>query len=154
MTGEQDNPSPIAYRFLAEPTIAETDRIQDLYRAEGWWEAQDDRAPDLVHRIVRGSHCFLVAEAGERIVGMGRAISDGVSDGYVQDVTVDADYRRKGVGSGIVRRICDRLREDGLSWIGLVAERGSHPFYERLGFRVMPSSLPMRKKEEPCSSFP
>ncbi|MBN1830343.1 MAG: GNAT family N-acetyltransferase, partial [Deltaproteobacteria bacterium] len=91
--------------------------------------------------------CFLIALSGGRIIGMARAVSDRTSDAYLQDVTVAAGRRGKGLGSEIVQRIVARLHEDGLQWIGLIAERGSHPFYERLGFQVMPASLPMLRKE-------
>ena len=79
------------------------------------------------------------------IVGMGRAISDGTSDAYIQDVAVDVNCRGKGIGTEIIKRLLKRLNQDGVNWVGLIAERGSHPFYERLGFSTMPDSTPMVK---------
>jgi GNAT superfamily N-acetyltransferase len=58
--------------------------------------------PSLVAGIVAGSHCFLVARHAESIVAMGRAISDRVSDAYIQDVTVDPAFRGQGIGSRMV----------------------------------------------------
>lgn len=130
------------YHFLADPTSTEIGRITALYRQAGWWtEADDD--PEQVARIVRGSHCFLVASTSRGIAGMGRAISDGASDAYIQDVTVDAADRGRGIGTEIVKRIVRRLRADGLHWIALIAENDSHPFYAPLGFRTMPNALPL-----------
>ena len=85
----------------------------------------------------------MIVEDGERIVGMGRAISDGVSDAYIQDVAVDKNHRGKGIGTEITSRLLNRLNSDGVNWVGLIAERGSHLFYERLGFAVMPDATPM-----------
>lgn len=130
------------FEFLKRPTAAQTEGILALYRNEGWWgDGPDD--PDLVRRLVAGSHCFLLVADEGAVIAMGRAISDGASDAYIQDVAVRPEWRGRGVGADIVRRLVDRLRRDGLSWIGLIAERGSDPFYRRLGFSAMDNALPM-----------
>ncbi len=120
-------------------------QIVALYRAAGWWDeaGDDDR---LVDAIIGGSHCFLAAVEGECVVGMGRAISDGASDAYIQDVTVRPDRRGQGIGGQIVRRLVRRLADDGIGWIGLIAENDSLGFYRRLGFAVMERSVPMLRK--------
>ena len=136
------------FEFLNRPTRDQTEGILRLYRNEGWWgEGPDD--PDLVRRMVAGSHCFLLVTADGRdpaVIAMGRALSDGAGDAYIQDVAVAPPWRGRGVGAGIIRRLADRLHRDGLYWIGLIAERGSDPFYRRLGFETMPDALPMRLK--------
>jgi len=132
------------YLFLSEPTERETADIIELYRQAGWWEREDEEG--LVAAIVAGSHCFLIALEGERIIGMGRAISDRASDAYIQDVTVHPSRRGAGIGSQLIRNIVERLRADGIKWIGLIAERNSSPFYLPFGFREMPSSAPMLLK--------
>lgn len=131
------------FLFLTHPTPSQVLQILSLYEAAGWWQP-DAAAPDELLRIMAGSHCFLVAVSNGEIIGMGRAISDGVSDGYIQDVTVRPDYERRGIGSQIVARIAERLVTDGLTWVSLIAERNSHPFYRRIGFSPMPDAIPMR----------
>jgi len=59
---------------------------------------------------------------------MGRAISDGISDAYIQDVTVLSEFRGQGIGTGIVQEILKQLRDDGLQWIGLIATVIPIPF--------------------------
>jgi len=60
----------------------------DLYRAGGWWQ-EEPAWRAAIPQMIRGSLCFLLArEPGGRVVGMGRVISDGASDGYIQDVVV------------------------------------------------------------------
>jgi ribosomal protein S18 acetylase RimI-like enzyme len=120
-------------------------QIMALYRAAGWWEEGSDDA-GLVAAIIRNSHCFLAVLEGNRIVAMGRAISDGVSDAYIQDVTVRPDHRDRGIGGKIVRRLVRRLTDDGIGWIGLIAENDSLEFYRRLGFSVMSRAVPMVRK--------
>ena len=129
---------------LIRPEARHLIGIAQLYRAQRWWPAAPDHL-DIVARIVAGSHCFIVAEAEGAVIGMGRAISDGVSDAYIQDVTVIPDHRRRGIGTRIVSAILDRLTADGLDWIGLIAEGGSAPLYHHLGFSPMAGGVAMRR---------
>ena len=100
----------------------------------------------MVGAIIRGSHCFMIASHEGRLVGMGRAISDRVSDAYIQDLAVQPAFRGKGIGTGIVNELVGRLRQDGLVWIGLVAEAGTWDFYKKAGFAEMPGSILMLKQ--------
>ncbi|WP_155309165.1 GNAT family N-acetyltransferase [Desulfosarcina ovata] len=134
----------IEYIFIVNPTQNEIARLTELYRLAGWWKDAADN-PSAVAGIVQGSHCFLVARYDQTIIGMGRAISDRVSDAYIQDVTVDPAFRRQGIGSRLVARLVARLESDGIGWIGLIAERKTHPFYRPLGFSPMADSVPMLK---------
>ncbi|MBW1697863.1 MAG: GNAT family N-acetyltransferase [Deltaproteobacteria bacterium] len=134
----------LTYTVLIKPTPDQINQITTLYRSEGWWSKPKDD-PQQVKGIISGSHLFIVAKKGDEIVGMGRAISDRSSDAYIQDVTVKREYRNQGIGTTIINELVTRLRKDGVEWIGLIAERGSHGFYSRLGFKQMPNSIPMLK---------
>jgi spermidine synthase len=136
----------VVYTFITEPTPAHVQDILDLYRLQGWWEAPGARDLDVVGAIIRGSHCFVTAAHEGRFVGMGRAISDRVSDAYIQDLAVQPAFRGKGIGTGIVNELIGRLQRDGLVWIGLVAEAGTWGFYKRAGFAEMPGSVLMLKQ--------
>ena len=134
----------IEYSFLETPGQREIDRLTELYRLAGWWTDAADN-PSLVAGIVAGSHCFLVARQAKTIIAMGRAISDRISDAYIQDVTVDPAFRGQGIGSQMVAALVARLEADGIGWIGLIAEKKTHPFYRPLGFSPMADSVPMLK---------
>jgi aralkylamine N-acetyltransferase len=119
--------------------------VVDLYKEAGWWkESRGSRA--VIPRMVRGSFCFIVAKnRRDEIVGMGRAISDGASDAYIQDVVVRKSARGKGIGREIVSRLSRVCVSKGLEWIGLVAAPGAALFYKRLGFKELKRHVPMRK---------
>jgi aralkylamine N-acetyltransferase len=134
------------FSFLVDPTPEELRQIVDLYRSAGWWKVEEDYL--LAAGIVAGSHCFLVVRRENRIVGMGRAFSDRASDAYIQDVTVEKELRRQGLGSRIIQELVIRLEADGLKWIGLIAESGSQKFYENLGFAAMTGATPMLRISE------
>jgi ribosomal protein S18 acetylase RimI-like enzyme len=134
---------------LRVPTSSQIRQIEELYRAQGWWQADDAKSPQLIPRLIAGSHCFVAALDGEDIVGIGRAISDGASDAYIQDLTVRNDRRKEGIGRKILQILMERLHDDGLHWIGLIAEPGSYSLYRRAGFREMPDHLPMLMNQKP-----
>lgn len=136
----------IHYRFVEEAPTELLHQVIGLYRLAGWWP-EEEADPHLVARMIAGSHCFLTAMEGDRLLGMGRAISDRASDAYLQDLTVHPDYRRRGIGACLVKRILDRLAADGLSWVGLIAEGNAFPLYLPLGFEIMPDSAPMLLKK-------
>jgi aralkylamine N-acetyltransferase len=138
---------PPRYKFITDPDPTEALQIMALYQMADWWGPEDEERSDLVRRLILGSHCFLAVVEDDTIVGMGRAISDGVNDAYIQDVTVTPHLRHQGVGTCIVETIVQRLHQDGLRWIGLIAADHSHDFYKRLGFMAMPYSTPMLLKE-------
>lgn len=133
----------IKMAMIRIPTEKQIVEIRDLYRAQGWWQAEDEESQQLISRLIKGSHCFVVALEGEDIVGMGRAISDGVSDAYIQDMTVRSDHRNRGIGRRILQVILERLQTDGLHWIGLIAKPGAYGIYRRAGFQDMSACIPM-----------
>jgi ribosomal protein S18 acetylase RimI-like enzyme len=138
--------SEIAYEVV---NSAPTDAIVSLYEAGGWWQ-EDPASRAMIPQMIRGSFCFLVArEPGGRIVGMGRVISDGVSDAYIQDVVVLEAHRGRGIGREIIRRLTTHCREARIGWIGLVAEPGTRAFYTSLGFNPLAGYEPMLHGDEP-----
>lgn len=136
-------------------THADRHSVKKLYQDAGWWRPEDERAEGdaWIDTLVSQSFCFVGAFCGSELIGMGRAVSDGVSDAYIQDVVVFKEYRQTGIGGRIIEKIIDFLRGRHIGWIGLIAEPGTQPFYQRLGFSVLEGYTPMKldgKKEAPC----
>lgn len=140
----------ITYHFITaekasiDPCGNQLDQILGLYEDAGWWDRDKDNHDRLIG-LIQGSHCFMVALQQKEVVGMGRAISDRASDAYIQDVTVNDTLRHQGIGSLIVEKLIQRLQQDGIVWIGLIAEKNSQLFYERLGFRPMLNAVALLK---------
>ena len=114
------------------------DEIVALYRAGDWWKDHYD--PEGLRPMMEGSFAFVVAVDGNtgRAVGMGRLVSDGFSDAYVQDLVVLAEHRGKGIGRQILKALVGRCIEKKIQWIGLVAEEGTEDFNSPLGFSILP----------------
>lgn len=123
--------------------------IVALYRAGGWWK--DEYNPAEIPGLIRGSFAFAVAVENKsgKAVGMGRVISDGISDAYIQDLVVLPAYQKKGLGKALLTCLLGACRDAGISWIALVAEPGSEPFYRALGFSPMEGHIPLIYRGEP-----
>lgn len=84
-----------------------------------------------------------VFNSGGELVGFGRVLGDGVSDCYIQDVTVRTDCRKQGLGRMLMDFLLDELALRGIDWVGLIATPGKADFYRNLGFEVLPGHTPM-----------
>ncbi len=122
--------------------------IANLYRAGGWWKEEYDQKE--LPRLIRGSFLFAVAVDRKtgHAVGMGRVISDGVSDGYIQDLVVLPHYRKTGIGAQIVSALVKKCVEQGISWIGLIAEPDTEKFYLPFGFHPMKGHVPLKFRSD------
>ncbi len=121
----------------------ESEPIVELYRAGGWWKESMD--PTRLPQLIKASFLFAVAtdiQTGESI-GMGRAISDGIADAYIQDVVVLPLWRRMGVGRMIVSALLEGCLSQGISWIGVISQPGAEKLYRSLGFKPMVAHIPM-----------
>jgi len=121
---------------------ADIEQIIALYKDAGWWEESFGDG-EFIPLTIRNSTVYVAAFEGTHIVGMGRAISDKVSDAYIQDVVVLSSHRKKGIGKMIMLEIIKRLKKRGIDWIGLISTPGSEDFYRTIGFEVMPAHSPM-----------
>jgi ribosomal protein S18 acetylase RimI-like enzyme len=119
--------------------------ISELYREAGW--VDDHQIPKLLERlpkIISQSFCFIVAITDKNnYIGMGRVISDGISDAYIQDVIVKREFRGQGIGKNIVKKLTEYCIEQNLGWIGIVAEPNTAKFYEQLDFKQLANYQPM-----------
>lgn len=110
------------------------EEIVDLYREGGWWKESYD--PREIGSLIKGSFLFAVLLDGNgKAIGMGRAISDGASDAYIQDVVVRSSCRGMGFGKLLVTALVDELKRRKIFWIGLIAEEGTSDFYREMGFK-------------------
>ena len=121
-------------------TSVRPEAVVDLYMDAGWWE--EGWSEDVIPAMVANSFRFVALFDGSELVGMGRALSDGVSDAYIQDIVVRTDYRGQGWGKKIVSRLVKELRAVGIDWIGLVARRAPKPFTRNSASARCPSSCP------------
>jgi ribosomal protein S18 acetylase RimI-like enzyme len=104
--------------------------------------ADSEVAPQNVNEesIVRTKYLFDISDYvsfaydGERLIGVARAITDGVEEAYIQNVAVDPSYQGYGVGWQVVINLGEEIRKNGLNPF-LHTHPGAVGFYNRKGFR-------------------
>ena len=112
-----------------------------LYQAADWMHPTF--TPEQIEKILKQSFCFVIAEHNGHAIGMGRVISDGVSDGYLQDIVVLPEWRNKGIGTRIVKKLIQECHTRGITWLGIIAEPGTEYFYRTFGFARANGYTPM-----------
>ena len=77
--------------------------ILSLYRSVGWTNYTDN--PDMLKNAYANSLKILGAYADGRLLGIIRAVGDGCSIVFIQDLLVFPEYQHKGIGTALVSRI-------------------------------------------------
>lgn len=100
-------------------------------------------------RAFENSRIVIFIYDGNKLVGFGRAISDGVIQGAIYDVAVLPDYQRKGIGRIIIEAIVTSLPQCNFI---LYASAGKEKFYEKLNFRKMKTAMGLFMNAESMQS--
>ncbi|MBS1151718.1 MAG: acetyltransferase, family [Myxococcaceae bacterium] len=97
-----------------------------------------DQGPGVLEAQLSGARYAAAAYDAGRLVGFARALSDGVTSGYISSVMVAAEHRRRGIGRELIGQLV-RGREH-IRWV-LHARQGAAEFYRALGFQPSPDLL-------------
>ncbi|KAA3613352.1 MAG: GNAT family N-acetyltransferase [Calditrichaeota bacterium] len=81
--------------------------------------------------------CFIFDN--QRLIGVGRALADGIDCSYICDIAVNPEYQGLGLGKKIVNKLVEL--SDGHKKIILYANPGKENFYENLGFNKMKTAM-------------
>lgn len=110
-----------------------TDELLTLYEAVGWTAYTQD--PAALARAIAGSDTVLTArDDDDRLLGLVRTVSDGVTIVYVQDLLVVPEAHRSGVGGALLDAVLERYAGVRQTVLLTDAEPGQRAFYESRGF--------------------
>jgi len=91
------------------------------------------------------SHQFCVHAVNEQseVIGVARVVGDRMY-AYVQDLIVEPRCRRKGIGTRLMKEVLKYLDANAGAggFVGLMAAKGTMPFYRNLGFITRPDDAP------------
>jgi predicted N-acetyltransferase YhbS len=123
----------------------EIDHVRQLLQECGWEHRLADlrRLEDL---IARSQVALVAVDEEQRVIGFVRALSDGISNGYISMLAVSEPHRRKGVGAALIRECIGQ--DAGMTWVLRAGRPGLTAFYERFGFRT--SSVAMERPRAPA----
>jgi ribosomal protein S18 acetylase RimI-like enzyme len=104
-------------------------------------------------QLVEPNIIFLVAEAGESVVGTVVATHDG-RKGWINRLAARKDMRGRGLGERLVREAERRLEAAGMDVLACLIEEGnegSMRLFARLGYERKPDIHYFVKKKTPAS---
>jgi ribosomal protein S18 acetylase RimI-like enzyme len=125
------------------------EQLQQLLDAHSFWAQGRSRAE--LRRMLAGSQAVVSAWSGRRLVGFGRASSDGVFRGVLWDVVVAEAHQGQGLGRRMVEALLDSPALAQVERIYLMTTNSSG-FYLQLGFQEVGSQKLMlreRASEKP-----
>ncbi|RKQ34987.1 GNAT family N-acetyltransferase [Kocuria tytonis] len=110
-----------------------------LYDAVGW--SSYTRRPEDFGPMTENSWLVLSAwEAGE-LVGLVRVVGDGATVAYIQDLLVDPEHQRGGVGRALLEQVMaetEHIRQTYITTDDAAWNRHVVKLYRSLGFRPTP----------------
>lgn len=81
--------------------------------------------------------CFVYA--GDQLVGVGRALADGLDCSYICDIAIHPEFQGIKLGKAIVDHLVEKSR--GHKKIILYANPGKEGFYQKMGFHPMKTAM-------------
>jgi GNAT superfamily N-acetyltransferase len=114
-------------------------RVTHLLQAVSKFEPKTEDLERLANQFIADKNAYACVAASEgRVIGFGsvflqRRIRGGCS-AVIEDVVVDEDFRRHGVGARIVKELLEYARSKECFKASLVAGEQNLHFYELLGF--------------------
>lgn len=113
----------------------EWSRMKDIYHSVGWKKHDEEK----IKKVFQSSNVVAIAYDENKIVGFGRALSDGVFNAAIYDVVIDEQYQNKGIGQQIIENLLAPLND--ISCVHLVSTAGNEEFYKKAGFRKMKTGM-------------
>jgi ribosomal protein S18 acetylase RimI-like enzyme len=111
-------------------SASDVDAVHRLLLASGWGHRVGD--VEELGRLLSASQRAVVAVRDDEIVGFARAITDGISNGYLSMVVVAELHRRRGIGQALVERLIGA--EPNITWVLRAGREGAAEFFDKLGF--------------------
>lgn len=90
------------------------------------------REPEKLRIAAENSYVVCAAYVHRKIIGFGRAISDGQYQSAIYDVVVLPDFQGKGVGQLVMESLLEQLPKGGT--VLIFAAPGKQGFYRKFGF--------------------
>ena len=82
--------------------------ILSLYNDVGWTNYMEDMSK-LIEAVESSLFC-VSAWDGDKLVGLIRIVGDGLTIIYIQDILVMSAYKRKGIGSELLKHALDKYK--------------------------------------------
>ena len=111
------------------------DEIFRLYQSVGW-EAYTENMPALEQGF-RNSLLVLAAYEKGELLGIIRAVGDGSTVVFVQDILVFPEMQRRGIGTALLKAVLDQYHDVRQIQLTTDDTPKTVAFYKSLGFHAL-----------------
>lgn len=125
--------------LIRDVQAQEVELVRQFLCANGWTHRVG--SAEAFALLLAHSQRTAVAVAGNKIVGFARAITDGISNGYLSMVVVSQEHRLQGIGRALVEHVTGD--DPRITWVLRAGREGAAGFFAKLGFQV--SSIAMER---------
>ena len=120
---------------IREYKIFNEAEILRLYRSVGWTAYTDHL--EVLQKGFEKSMLTLAAYEGDQLLGIIRAVGDGHTIVFVQDILVFPEYQRKGIGTALLQAMLDRYSHVRQIELATDNTPKTIAFYRAMGFCEM-----------------
>jgi len=111
------------------------DEICEVYQSAGWLKHSNE----VITKVFQRSDSVTLAISDGRVIGVGRALTDGVFNAAIYDVVVHLEYQKNGIGSLILSDLLEQLKD--VSCVQLISTTGNEEFYRKHGMKKLKSGM-------------
>jgi ribosomal protein S18 acetylase RimI-like enzyme len=128
--------------WVFDQAAVDWNELSQLYRIAPLGE----KKPADLQTVFSNSRYKCFVYSGDKLIGAGRALADGVDCSYLCDIAVHPDHQGSGLGKAIIARL--RECSAGHRKIILYAKPGKEGFYRKLGFLRMRTAMAVFSDQE------
>ncbi|NHM31600.1 GNAT family N-acetyltransferase [Neobacillus terrae] len=116
-------------------TDANLDEMRGVYCSVGWTKHTNE----IIQQVFEASNVKVLVTVDGRLIGFGRAMTDGFFNAAIYDVVVKKDFQKQGIAKKIMEFLLERL--SSVSWIHLISTSGNEEFNRKLGLKKLKTGM-------------
>lgn len=105
------------------------DEMKEIYSSVGWAK----HTKEIIKQVFEASKVIALVTVNGRIIGFGRAMTDGVFNAAIYDVIVHPEFQKQGIARQIMEYLLDKL--SNVSCVHLISTSGNEDIYMKLGLK-------------------
>jgi len=130
------------FSWIYDQSSIDWNQLSELYRVA----PLGDKPAENLKIVFSNSKfkCFIFDQS--KLIGVGRALADGIDCSYICDVAIHPRYQGIGLGRHIISKLVEL--SVGHKKIILYANPGKEGFYNKLGFKQMNTAMAIFSNEQ------
>lgn len=130
----------ITYKTDLMPTA---EQVINLYERSGLPRPTNDK--ERIQKMFENADLIVTAWDDNKLVGVSRSITDWVWCCYLADLAVDPDYKKSGIGKGLIEVTREKVGEQ--SMILLLSVPTAMEYYPKVGFTKEDRGFSIQRKK-------